>query len=165
MTRRQLVAAVSFLMGERSTKSRGFGRVYRKILVANDGSPEAFTAFEEACRVAAHCGAELHMVCIQELTAFPSTMDEVVTEEDEGKRRFDAVIERSKKLARFKGVNLQAQFLCGNPTSIIVQLLFTRRFDLLVVGFSRHSMLYRRFVGATMDRLINHAPCAVLVVK
>jgi nucleotide-binding universal stress UspA family protein len=36
---------------------------------------------------------------------------------------------------------------------------------LLVVGFKGHSALYHRILGKTGDRLVELAPCAVLVVK
>jgi hypothetical protein len=38
-------------------------------------------------------------------------------------------------------------------------------FDLLVVGYMGHSALYNRFIGGTTDRLVEHAPCNVLVIK
>ena len=38
-------------------------------------------------------------------------------------------------------------------------------FDVLVVGFMGHSMLYNRIIGSTTDRLVDLAPCSVLVVK
>jgi nucleotide-binding universal stress UspA family protein len=139
--------------------------MYRKILIANDGSPGAFAALKAALDIAAQSQAELHMVCIKEIPAFPSTMDEVVSEQDEGERRFNPIIDRSEKLAEFKGLTLQAHFLIGNPVSTIVQFLTDRDFDLLVVGFTRHSSLYQRVISTTTDRLVDRAPCAVLVVK
>ena len=38
-------------------------------------------------------------------------------------------------------------------------------FDLLVVGYMGHSMLYNRLIGSTTERLVEHAPSAVFVVK
>ena len=36
---------------------------------------------------------------------------------------------------------------------------------LLVIGFMGHSRLYNAVIGGTSDRLVDHSPCAVLVVK
>ena len=47
----------------------------------------------------------------------------------------------------------------------IVEFVRTHDYDLLVVGFMGHSALYNRLIGSTTDRLVDHAPCAVLVVK
>ncbi len=38
-------------------------------------------------------------------------------------------------------------------------------FDLLVVGYMGHSALYNRLIGSTAERLVEHAPSAVLVIK
>jgi nucleotide-binding universal stress UspA family protein len=36
---------------------------------------------------------------------------------------------------------------------------------LLVIGYMGHSALYNRLIGSTTDRLVEVAPCQVLVVK
>ena len=68
--------------------------MFAKILVANDGSDGAFKAFGVALDLAALCQAELHMVCVEEMPHLPTTIDEVVEQEDEEKRRFAPVIAR-----------------------------------------------------------------------
>jgi nucleotide-binding universal stress UspA family protein len=47
----------------------------------------------------------------------------------------------------------------------IVDFIARDRFDLLVTGFMGHSAVYNRVIGSTTDRLVELAPCAVLVVK
>ena len=49
--------------------------------------------------------------------------------------------------------------------STIAEFCRERSFDVLVVGFMGHSMLYNRIIGSTTDRLVDLAPCSVLVVK
>ncbi len=39
------------------------------------------------------------------------------------------------------------------------------QYDLLVVGYMGHSALYNRIIGSTTDRLVELAPCQVLVIK
>jgi nucleotide-binding universal stress UspA family protein len=54
----------------------------------------------------------------------------------------------------------------GRPAPAIADFLVSEGgFDLLVVGFKGHSALYHRILGKTYDRLVELAPCAVLVVK
>jgi nucleotide-binding universal stress UspA family protein len=139
--------------------------MYRKILVANDGSPGAFSALTAALDVAAKFEAELHMICVETIPYLPATIDEVVEEKEEADHRFAPVIERSKQLASLKGVSLEYHLLPGHPVPTIVEFLTTRGFDLLVVGFMGHSAVYNRLIGSTTDRLVDHAPCAVLVAK
>ena len=139
--------------------------MYRKILVANDGSPGAQAALSAAIDLSLKCGGELHMICIEEIPRFAATIDEIEEEKQEAGLRFTAVIKRAKELAGQKGVSLETDLLAGHPVPSIVDFLRTGIFDLLVVGFMGHSAIYNRLIGSTTDRLVDHAPCAVLVIK
>ena len=105
------------------------------------------------------------MICIEEIPRFAGTIDEVEEEKGEADRRFAAVIERAKELAGQKGISIEAHLLAGHPVPSIVEFLRAGTFDLLVVGFMGHSAIYNRLIGSTTDRLVDHAPCAVLVIK
>src|SRR5262252_7990813 len=139
--------------------------MYRKILVAHDGSPGAFAALAAGLDLAARLAAEIHIISVTELPAFPGTMDEVIEEQDEGQRHLQPVIDRAKQLAALKGLTLEAHLLPGHPVKVIADFVGDRGFDLLVVGFMGHSALYNSLIGSTTGRLVNHAPSAVLVVK
>lgn len=129
--------------------------------MANDGPSGAQTALCAAFDLALKCGAELHMICIEEIPRFPGTIDEVAEEKEEARRRFAAVIERAKEPAGQKGISLETHLLAGHPVPTIVEFLRVSAFDLLVVGFMGHSAIY----GSTTDRLVEHAPWAILVIK
>jgi len=139
--------------------------MYRKILVAHDGSPGGFAALTGGLDLAAKLEAEIHMINVAEIPAFPGTMDEVIEEQDEGRVRFEPVIERAKQLAAMKGLTLETHLLPGHPVKVIANFVRERGFDLLVVGFMGHSALYNSLIGSTTDRLVNHASSAVLVIK
>jgi nucleotide-binding universal stress UspA family protein len=139
--------------------------MFRKILVANDGSPGASAALQGAIDLAVKYGAELHMISVEEIPHLAETIDEVEGEREEEGHRFAGVVERSRQLAAAHGLSLQPHLVPGHPVSTIVEFVRTHDYDLLVVGFMGHSALYNRLIGSTTDRLVNHAPCAVLVVK
>ena len=139
--------------------------MFRKILVANDGSPGAFAALQGAIDLTVIHGAELHMISVEEIPHLAETIDEVEGEREEAAHRFTAVVERSRQLAAARGLSLQPHLVPGHPVSTIVEFVRTHDFDLLVVGFMGHSQLYQRIIGGTTDRLVDLAPCTVLVVK
>ncbi len=139
--------------------------MFRKILAANDGSPGAFAALQAAIDLAVKCGAELHMISVEEILHLAETIDEVEEEREEAGHRFASVIERSRQLAALQGVSLETHLFPGHPVPAIVEFVRTHDCDLLVVGFMGHSALYNRLIGSTTDRLVDHASCAVLVVK
>ncbi|MGB8276222.1 MAG: universal stress protein [Alphaproteobacteria bacterium] len=139
--------------------------MFEKLLVASDGSDGAFKALTAAVHLAKRYRVELHMVCVEEMPRFPATVDEVVEETTEAGRQFDAVVERAVAAAKLQRVKLLAHVMPGHTVPTIVDFIRRERFDLLVVGFMGHSALYNRVIGGTTDRLVELAPCSVLVVK
>jgi nucleotide-binding universal stress UspA family protein len=139
--------------------------MYRRILVANDGSDGAFKALTAALRLASETQAELHMVSVAQINSMPTAIAEVDLEREVGGRRFGPAIERAKRLAAFRGLEIECHVLFGSPILRIADFAAAHSFDLLVVGATEHSPLYRRIVGSTTDQLVSHAPCAVLVAK
>ena len=139
--------------------------MYRKILVANDGSPGALKALAGAIETAKRDGAALHMITVEELPRFPASIDEVEEEKTEANHRLAPVIEAARAQAQAAGVALETHLLPGHPVHTIVGLVNDEHFELLVVGFMGHTRLYQQIIGSTTERLVRLAPCAVLVVK
>jgi nucleotide-binding universal stress UspA family protein len=47
----------------------------------------------------------------------------------------------------------------------IVSFIERNGCDLLIIGYMGHSAVYNRLIGGTTDRLVELAPCNVLVVR
>jgi len=139
--------------------------MFSKILIANDGSEGAARALSGAIRLAKEQGAELHMVSVEELPAFPASIGEVVEEKAEANHVYEAIMSRAVAQAQAAGIKLVPHVIAGHPVSSIVEFVRQGGFGLLVVGYMGHSPLYNRIMGSTTDRLVEYAPCNVLVVK
>jgi len=139
--------------------------MYKKILVANDGSDGAAKALAAAIDLARRLKAPLHMISVEELPRFPTTVDEIVEEKQEANRIFDRVIERARAQAKAAHVKIETHVIAGHAVPTIVEFIERESCDLLVIGFMGHSALYNRLIGSTTDRLVELAPCEVLVVK
>lgn len=139
--------------------------MYRKILVANDGSAGASRALDAAISLAKLHGAELHMMTVEELSRFPASIDEIAEEKDEADHRFEPVMAAARAQAEKAGIAIDTHLAAGHAAHAIVEFARRQGVDLLVVGFMGHSQLYERIIGSTTDRLVRLAPCAVLVVK
>jgi nucleotide-binding universal stress UspA family protein len=139
--------------------------MFKKILAANDGSEGAFTALEAALRLAKSHRAKLHMICVEEIQWVPGTREEVIGEKELADRRFAEVVRKALELAKHHRVKLVPHVLVGHPVPVIVDFISRDGFDLLVIGFLGHSALYNRVIGGTTDRLVELAPCTVVVVK
>ncbi|MFL5265214.1 MAG: universal stress protein [Stellaceae bacterium] len=139
--------------------------MYRKILVANDGSPGASRALSAALTLAKQDRAALHMVTVEELPWFPASIDEVEEEKSEANHRLAPVLEAARAQAQAAGVEIEIYLLPGHAVQAIVALMKEQHFDLLVVGFMGHTRLYQQIIGSTTERLVRFAPCSVLVVR
>ena len=139
--------------------------MFNRILVANDGSEGAFRALSAAIDLARRYGSALAMISVEQLPQFPATVGEVVEEKDVANHRFGEVVERAEALAAREGVALRCQVVAGHVVARIVETIRAEGYDLLVIGFMGHSRLYNAVIGGTADRLVDLAPCAILVVK
>jgi nucleotide-binding universal stress UspA family protein len=139
--------------------------MFRKILVANDGSEGAARALDAGLRLARSSRASVHMICVEEVQWLPATREEVIGDKDLADRRFAEVVAGAEAAARRHRIKLHSHVVVGHVVQAIVEFIASHRFDLLVVGFMGHSALYNRVIGGTTDRLVEHAPCTVMVVK
>lgn len=140
--------------------------MYRKILVANDGSSGAGRAVLAAIEQAKRDGAELHQICIEEnLPHYAAIMGEVIEAKQEAKEFFQRVIAEANAAAASQDVQLISHVIPGHAVETIVTYAKDHDFDLLVIGFTGHSNLYGRIWGGTSQNLVRLAPCSVLVVK
>jgi len=139
--------------------------MFKKILIANDGSEGAFRALERALDLATLFGADLHMISVEEIQWIPGTREEVIGDKRIADEKYAAVTAKAREEAKRRGVALTTHVLVGHAVKTIVEFIARDGFDLLVTGFMGHSALYNRTIGSTTDRLVELAPCSVLVVK
>jgi nucleotide-binding universal stress UspA family protein len=139
--------------------------MFRRVLHANDGSDPAFRALALAVKLAKQNGAELHLVCVEEIPPMPEYIEEIREARGTAARRFHAVVERARRSAEQSGLDLHVHLLSGHPVRIIVDLVPQIGADVLVIGATGHSALYERMIGSRADRIVQMAACPVLVVK
>ena len=141
-------------------------QLYKKILVAADGSEKNMAAVAEAIRIARICGAGIVAAYVQDLSALESVPPgEMVLRDTWGviQKEGEATMERIRSLA--EGVALQTVLLEGKPASEIVRYAAENRIDLIVIGTQGKRGLERLLLGSVAESVIRSAPCRVLVVK
>jgi nucleotide-binding universal stress UspA family protein len=140
--------------------------MFRKILVAIDGSEGAAKALRTAIDLARHYDAELHSISVEEhLPHYAATVGEVIEAKQEATEYFRRVVAEAESAAAAAGIRLMAHVVPGHEVEAIVQFVKERGVDLLVIGFMGHSRIFERIWGGTSQNLTRLAPCSVLVVK
>jgi len=140
--------------------------MFRKILVAYDGSVGGKKALDAAIFLASACGSELHSVSVEEgLPRYAATVGEVEEVKSQLNGAMQKLTEEAQARARQAGVELHARAVPGHEVEVIVTICKEEAFDLLIVGFMGHSALFGRVWGSTSQNLARLAPCSVLIVK
>jgi len=140
--------------------------MFRKILVAHDGSEGAKKALREAIILAKSFSAELHSVSIKERPShYAETVGEVMEQQEDANKFFTKVTAEATAQAREQEIDLKCTVLAGHEVETIIRFAREGQFDLLVVGFMGHSRAFGRIWGGTSQNLTKTAPCSVLVVK
>jgi nucleotide-binding universal stress UspA family protein len=138
---------------------------FEQILVAIDGSDSSDRAFAKALELAELAKARLTALAIEgPLPAYAATVGEV----DEVKREkdifFTALAARARDQAREAGIELEVELRAGHAAEVISEFAATGGFDLVVLGHRGH-FLRDHLLGSTADRVAEHAPCPVMIVR
>lgn len=138
------------------------GESFRSIVVALDGSPHAWRAFELAASLAARTDAKLTLVYAWEpLSAVrgqPYLDDALAQRISAGERLLTAARGLVPKL------EVEAEILEGPATTAIVRVAEAHHADLIVMG-ARGLGPLRGVLGSVGQRVLHDAPCPVLMVR
>jgi nucleotide-binding universal stress UspA family protein len=161
---------------------------YKKILVPLDGSELAVQALPHAEAIARGSGAELILVQIVETTAglvmAPAGMASsgpsagvgvgrvgigVMVGNDEKHRRAmdeaEAYLERLAASLKHRKNDVEVDINIGDPAIYIVDYAATQAVDLIVMSTHGRTGLGRWAYGSVTNKVLQAAPCAVLVVR
>ncbi|OBS62775.1 universal stress protein UspA [Enterococcus mundtii] len=141
--------------------------MYKKIMVAIDGSEKAEKAFGEALELARDNQAELLIVSIInkiDLTHSAYAFSKIYAEE---KQKTEVeLLKRINDAKEFGIETIHAIVETGDPRTLLATVLPKQEsIDLIVMGATGKGSIQQALVGSTASYVVTHAPCNVLVVK
>jgi nucleotide-binding universal stress UspA family protein len=140
--------------------------MFKKILLAYDGSEGADKAVKAGIDLAKLHQAELWALAVQEkLPRFSGTIDEVKEEKEFANQHYGKLLEAASARAQEAGIDLKTLKRPGHPAQTILQVAKEGKFDLILVGHSGLSGVWAAFLGTTAEKVSRHAPCSVLIVR
>ena len=140
--------------------------MFKKILLAYDGSEGANKALKAGIDLAQIHQAELWALAVQEkLPRFSGTIDEVQEEKEFANQHYGKLLEAAGARAQEAGIDLKTLMRPGHPAQTILQVAKEGKFDLILVGHSGLSGVWAAFLGTTAEKVSRHAPCSVLIVR
>lgn len=140
---------------------------HKKILVPTDFSEQSVEALRRAGKLAAKFDADVHLLHVMQPSVYFETatvslppmseIDDVMHQNEEQRLQAQA------EAAGF-AVETHVEESVGDPANVICENATKLNADLIVIG--RHDekgMFQHMLVGSTVERVVAHAPCSVLV--
>jgi nucleotide-binding universal stress UspA family protein len=142
--------------------------MYRKIVLAYDGSEAGQKALLDSQDIGQWSSSEIVLVAVMPLpvTSIAAEMWAYSPEADEAeRRRIEAVLATGVQRLQAAGLSARGVMLTGVAVDEIVKLAADEHADLIVVGHKhRGSWAERWWRGSVSQALIEEASCSVLVV-
>ena len=138
---------------------------FERILVAIDGSEASDRAFAKALELAELTRASLTALAIEgPLPAYAATIGEVEEVKREKDLFFNALAVNAEAQGRQAGVDVEVEVRPGHAAEVISEFAAAGGYDLVVLGHRGH-FLRDHLLGSTADRVAEHAPCPVMIVR
>ena len=142
--------------------------MYKRILLAYDGSEAGQKALLDALDIAQWSSAELFLVAVMPMSVPFVSVEGAAYDtdhEEQLRRDYRAVLDDGLRRLQQCGYPAQGEILVGDSVDQITGFAKKVEADLIVVGHKHlDSWAARWWRGSTSPALIEHSPCSVLVV-
>jgi nucleotide-binding universal stress UspA family protein len=140
--------------------------MYRKILVAYNGSPESRSALDELVRLAPGPSAEVHLAGVVHYPSAYLLAGEYVPEvalADE-REHMEGDLRDAHAVLAGKGFNVIDHLVVGEPVDVLTKLVAELGIELLILGHPRSKSFALRWWRGSVDAvLIERVRCSILV--
>jgi nucleotide-binding universal stress UspA family protein len=139
--------------------------MFKKILVAYDGSEGAKLALAKAAQITNVAKAEIHILAVGRIPEYAETVSEVNEEKEQAQTYYSKIMEEGANQLKLQRLSPTVHIEFGKPADTILRIAEDLGVDLVVLGTHPHAAVRRRVLGATVDKVIDHAHCSVMVVR
>ena len=143
--------------------------MFTRIVVGTDGSPTATQAVSHATKLAATCGATLHVVTaykpLESLYVMPEALPTNVQPMIDPGADAKEVVEEAAGRVRAEGVTVETHTCPGDAASALIDVAEAVEADLLVVVSHWMTGRARFLLGSVPNKVSHHAPCSLLIVR
>jgi universal stress protein A len=145
---------------------------YRNFLVPIDFSEHSKNTVEHARQLAALTGASIKLLHVFQIPGYPAAFyrdlyfehEAVKIHVETAKREANAQLSLITEKILAEGLEAQSILRVGNPYEEIVSAAQELGSDLIVIGSHGYPGFARLMLGSTAERVVQYAPCPVLVV-
>ncbi|MGQ9834294.1 MAG: universal stress protein [Candidatus Villigracilaceae bacterium] len=139
--------------------------MFKNILLGVDGSAHALKAAKVAGELTRTMGANLRIVTaydpVPDYLGEPNLLDTIAARQ----KHADEILRAALKEVGPTPNEVKTEMLEGSAAEVIIEVANTRQVDLIVVGSRGLGQLVGLLLGSQSQKIIQHAPCPVLVVR
>lgn len=141
--------------------------LYKKILIATDGSEYTKKAVDYGVDLSKHTGAKLHAIYVVDTAAFASipmdaaweSMYELLRQEGDEATKYVA------EKAEAEGVEIERLTVEGHPADELIKYAESNSIDMIILGTIGKSGLDRFLLGSVAEKVVRNSKIPVLVVR
>lgn len=140
--------------------------MFKKILLAYNGSREGKSALLACAEIASFAKSETHLLAVAGMPSSMFLTEGFLPEEllEEEKKRAQEVLDEGIQQLKQKGFSVTGHLSVGEPVEEICRLASELKSDLIVVGHQQKASLASRWWrGSVGKSLLDHAPCSIFV--
>lgn len=140
--------------------------MYRRILLAYDGSPQSMVALRQAADLALVFNAQLYILGVVTTTlglALARGNGTIIDPVELERKRIEDNVESAVRKVRNNGVHVQEIFRDGDPATEIINCANHVRADLIVLGCSSNDSIMSWIRRSIRSKLLNILPCNILI--
>lgn len=139
----------------------------KRILIPTDGSDPSMRAAEFAIKIAKHFNSEIVAIYVIDRVILEevSKVHERHGLEEEIRKNAERCLNYIVKLAERKGLKARSILVEGQPHDQIVRYAESLKANMIIIGSKGRRGMNRILIGSVAERVIEYAPCPVLVIK
>ncbi|MCQ8902658.1 MAG: universal stress protein [Methanothrix sp.] len=143
--------------------------MYKRILIATDGSDKSRLAAQEGLELAKALGAEVLALYVVNEVVIASAVRQLGADKKEveaklqkqGEKALDDIKEMGEKM----GVKVEPVIRIGAPANVIIDVARTENIDCIVMGSHGESGVSKLLIGSVVQKVLYWATTPVLVVR
>jgi nucleotide-binding universal stress UspA family protein len=139
--------------------------VFKKIMLASDGSEHSLRAAETAIEIAKCDQASyVEVVYVVDSSKAKSEVlenwNQLGVEETRSRK-----IKKTEEKAKNAGIKFEVKLLRGEPAPTLIEYANENNFDVVVIGSRGLNVLQEMVLGSVSHKVAKHSKCPVLIVK
>ncbi len=139
--------------------------MFKRIMLASDGSEHSLRAAEKAIELAkCNQASFVEVVYVADNSKAKSEVlqnwNQLGIEESRSRK-----IQKTEDKAKEAGIHFEVKILRGEPAPTLIEYANKNKFDVIVIGSRGLNILQEMVLGSVSHKVAKYAKCPVLIVK